>query len=110
MTTCQGILNQIYDIIIPTSFNDGRQTIPTAGTRIQLSTTPMTCKTVVISALNANKGTIVVGGETCVAEVTAQRGTPLLAGDTYPVQIDNLNKIYLDATYAGDGVTYSYTS
>lgn len=85
---------------------DNRRSVTTAGTRVQLSTSSVPCKGVAITAEATNTGVIVVGGSTVVASPSTRRGTPLAAGDTCTLDIDNLNKVYLDATINGEGVTY----
>lgn len=95
---------------IPSAIDDGRQTVATAGTAAQLTATRTPCKVVTITAETDNTGIIVVGGEDVVAALATRRGTPLNAGDSYELSIDDLSKVYLDTTVNGDGVTYTYTS
>lgn len=88
---------------------DGRAVVTTAGTRVQLSTTSTKCYKVEIIAETDNTGIIVVGGSTVVALLATRRGVPLNAGDVLTItDVDNLNKIYLDSTVNGDGVSYVY--
>jgi len=90
-----------------TTIGDGRKVVTTAGTREALaSSTP--CKRVVITAETDNTGIIVVGGSTVVAATATRQGTPLYAGDSFELEIDNLADVYLDATVDGEGVTYTY--
>jgi hypothetical protein len=90
------------------SIGTGRQTVTTAGTRVQLSTTPTRVSEVTITAETDNTGIVVVGGATCVAALATRRGVPLNAGDTITLQINNLASVYLDAMVSTDGVTYTY--
>lgn len=96
-----------YDI--PENVSDGRRLVTTAGTRVQLSATSVPCKSVAITAMPANTGIMVVGGSTVVGTTASRQGVPLSPGDTISLDIDNLNKIYVDATQSGEGVTYAYT-
>lgn len=92
-----------------TRIKDGRTVVATAGTRVQLSTVSIPCQKVEIVAETDNTGVIVVGGTTVVALLATRRGVPLNAGDVHTItDVDNLNKIYLDTTVNGDGVTYVY--
>jgi hypothetical protein len=92
-----------------TGMGDGRKTVATAGTAEALaSSTP--AKTVMITAELDNTGLVVVGGSTVVATLASRRGTPLSAGDTVAMPIDNLADVFLDVTVSGDGVTYSFTT
>jgi hypothetical protein len=86
---------------------DGRQTVPVAGTRVTLSPTPVAVAEVTITAEADNTGAVVVGGDTCVAALATRQGTPLNAGDAYALAIDDLQKVYLDAVVASDGVTWT---
>lgn len=86
---------------------DGRQTVTTGGTRVQLSTTSTAIIEVAITAETDNTGIIVVGGSTVVASLSTRRGTPLQAGETVVLGVNDLAKVYLDTTVNTDGVTYT---
>ena len=92
----------------PTSIGDGVKNVAAAATAEALaSTTPS--QSVVITAKTTNVGEIVVGGSTVVAlSGGTRRGTPLAAGDSIKIDIDNLSKIFLDSTVSGEGVTFTY--
>jgi len=90
----------------PDSIGDGSQTVTTAGTRVQLTTTATDCKKVRITALGANSGNIWVGGAT----VANGRGKQLVPLQDIEIWIDDLSKIYIDATSDGDGVAYVYVA
>lgn len=87
---------------------DGRKTVTTAGAREALVATSTPCKKVDITALSSNKGTVVIGGITCVAAVATRSGTPLVANQGYSLEISDLNLIYLDVTTSGEGVSFTY--
>ncbi|NUQ70404.1 MAG: hypothetical protein HUU17_06220 [Chthonomonadales bacterium] len=86
---------------------DGRQVVTTAGTRVQLSTTQTSVLEVTVTAETDNTGLIVVGGSTVVGTIATRKGTPLSAGDSYTLAVNDLTDVYLDSTVNGDGVTYS---
>lgn len=90
-----------------TGISDGRKTVATAGTRETLAASTA-CKWVTITAETDNTGLVVVGGTTVVASLSTRQGTPLYAGDSVTIYIDNLNDVNLDVTVNGDGVTYTY--
>lgn len=94
-----------YDV--PGTILDNRKVVSTASTRVQLSSTSIPCKTVVVTAELSNTGVITVGSSTVIASASTRRGTPLSAGDSCVLEIDNLNKLYLDSTVSGEGVTYT---
>lgn len=96
------------------ALSDNRRVVTTAGTRVALSTTSVSVRSVTITAETDNTGVIVIGGAgTVVAAQATRRGTPLAAGDTIALTIrdddvDDLAEVGLDATIDGDGVTYIY--
>ena len=90
-----------------TTIGDGRQTVAAAGTAEALAAST-TAKVVFITAETDNTGVIAVGGSTVVAALATRRGTPLLAGDSGVLEIDDLADVYIDATVSGEGVTYTY--
>lgn len=90
---------------------DGRTTVATAGTPVQLSGTSTNCRRVTIQAERNNTGYIAVGLSNNIdAAVGSERGAQLAAGDAIDVYMSNLNKIWIDSTVNGDGVTYIYYS
>lgn len=91
-----------------TAITSGRKIVATAGTRETLVAATTRARRVEITAETDNTGIIVVGGSSVVAALATRVGTPLNAGDTMTIEIDDLQKIYLDTTVSGDGVTYNY--
>ncbi len=91
---------------IASSIGDGSQTVATAGTRVQLITASTPCRYVIIVGLVTNTDTIWVGGTT----VAAGRGRPLVAIQSEKIDIDNVNKIWIDAAVNGEGVSFAYVS
>jgi hypothetical protein len=90
---------------IPSSIGDGTKTVTTAGTRVQLGGN-VACKKITMTALDTNTGKIYWGGAT----VSATSGAYIYAGQTQVIDIDNLNKVYLDSGVNGEGVNYSYVA
>ena len=90
------------------TLSTGRQTVTTAGTRVQLSTNSIPCTRVVITAETDNTGIITVGGSSVVAALATRQGIPLSSGDSLTAYTNNINKIYLDSTVDTDGVTFAY--
>lgn len=94
---------------------DGTRTVTTAGTRVQLSASSVPCRRVIVQAhiangdLDGGNGAIVVvGGSTCVAEASARRGVALFPNNSYVFEVTNLNSLYIDSTFDGAKVTYTY--
>lgn len=84
----------------------GSRTVTTAGTRVQLSTTSVPCIDLIVQAVFGITGRIYVGGP----NVSSTAGVYLSAGQSLPINTDNLNKVWLDSTVNAEGVTYVYTS
>lgn len=84
---------------------DGRDTVPNAGTRVQLGV--QACKVVAVTAETDNTGLIVIGGATVVAALATRRGLPLSAGDSVTLTVDNVSRLFIDATVNTDGVTWA---
>lgn len=94
-----------------TTLNSGRKVVATAGSAEQLSTgSPVHCSGISVTAETDNTGVVVVGDSTVVAALATRKGTPLNAGDTINLALDQLSDVWLDVTVNGDGVTYNVLS
>lgn len=89
------------------SLIDGRQTVTSAGTRVQLSTTSTPILTVAIQAETDNTNPVTVGGATVVGALATRRGIALSAGASVTLAVNNLTDIYIDSITNGEGVTYT---
>ena len=89
----------------PSTIYNGKKTITTAGTAEALASSTAV-KSVVIKALYSNTGKVYVGN----SSVSSSNGVELEAGDAIGIDIDNLNKIYIDADNDGEGVSYIATN
>lgn len=89
------------------SLTCGRKTVTTGGTAEALSSTATSISEVTITAETDNTGYVVVGNSSVVASLATRKGTPLSAGQTITLAVNNLTKVYLDVTVNGDGVTYT---
>jgi len=87
---------------------DGSKDVVTPGTAVQLSATSVPIGRVVVTSKEENTGLVVIGDSTVVAAQATRRGTPLTPLSTMDLTVDDLNKIYIDAEKAGDGVTFTY--
>lgn len=95
---------QLQGTTKPTVLLFGRKAVTTAGTRVALvaTSTPLVGGYVEITALSSNTGFIYVGDVT----VASTNGHRLAAGVSTVIFIDDLNRIYLDASVSGEGVSY----
>lgn len=91
----------------PGSIICGRQTVTTAGTRVQLSTTATPILQVAITAETDNTNPVTVGDSTVVGALATRKGTPLAAGATIVLAVNDLSKVYIDAITNTEGVTYT---
>lgn len=92
-----------------TTLNDGRTTVTSAGTRVQLSATDTPILWVTVTALPSNTNLVYVGGATALAAAGAtERGVPLNAGDSTDFDVNNLTDVWLDSRVNGEGVLYTY--
>ena len=86
---------------VPTTWESGSKDVTTAGLPEALASDTK-CQSVIVQAKSTNTGTIKVGG-LASAPVFELAKNEQVAGD-----IDNLNKIRIDATINGEGVNYLY--
>ena len=84
---------------IPTSLSHAQKVVPTAGSRVQLTTA--TIVSITIKALSTNTGLIYVGG----SGVTSANGFELSTGDSVTLAIDDADVIWLDSSVSGEGVS-----
>ncbi len=87
-----------------TSVGNGSKNVTTAGTRVQLSVTSVPIKKVTIRAKADNTGFIYVGGST----VSSSSNIYLQPMDSIPLDVANLNAVWLDSSANGDGVFFTY--
>lgn len=107
-TTGRLLVESLTEVEGHGTVGDGTATVTTAGTRVQLSTSSVSCKRVIIQANVANTGVIVVGGSTVVATEATRRGLALTNQSWEIFYASNLNLIYIDSTANGDKVNYYY--
>ena len=86
---------------------DGVKTVSSAGTDVVLGG-HVDCKKIDILAQTDNTGLIAVGFTGVDATEATGTGVILYAGDTYSLEMVNLNLIYIDSTVSGEGVRYTY--
>lgn len=86
----------------------GVKTVAVAGTDETLVSAARSCKWVIVQAQTDNTGIIAVGGVGVDATVATGTGVALTAGQSVTLAIDDLLRVYVDATVSGDGVRYTY--
>lgn len=75
--------------------------VTTVGTRVQLPS--VTCRRVTIIARKANTGIIYVGSSTVTSAIY---GIALDPKDRIEIEVSNSNLVYIDASVAGEGISY----
>ena len=97
-----------------THLRDGLQTVAAPGTAVQLEDVEGAAAPVVgvvIQALETNEGKVVVGGKDVVAApgthaAPTRKGIALSPGADVTMDVNDLGAIWVDATVAGDGVSW----
>ncbi len=90
------------------SFITGQRTVDTAGTAVQLTTTPIQVSdgfSLTVIAKPANTGYIYVGREKTDAE-GSQAFNGLSAGLAISLKIDRADKVWVTSSVAGEGVSW----
>ena len=100
-------LGAVYTTHGITGGADGVTTVSSAGTDVVLGG-DVACKKIDIQAQTDNTGLIAVGFTGVDATEATGTGVILYAGDTYSLEMVNLNLIYIDSTVSGEGVRYTY--
>ena len=95
--------------VTPSSITSGRKTVATAGSAVTLVVASTPCLWVEVCADLGNTNPVVVGGSGVVAANDAQAGIVLLPGNP-PIRmdIDNVQKLYVDAQTNGDSICFNY--
>lgn len=87
---------------------DGLQNVATPGSAVQLAAASTRCEEVTVMANLGNTDVVTVGDSTVVGAASGRRGIPLAAGVSVTLALSNLNKVWLDAVVAGEGVSFLY--
>lgn len=82
----------------------GLKTITAAGTPERISDQDTTNAQIIIIALRSNTGYIYIGFDKEVS--SANYGVELGPKDHIAIPIDNLNKIWIDSSVSGEGISY----
>jgi hypothetical protein len=90
------------DPLPATAIYTGQVDVPTATTRVQVSSSSVSVRSVTIKALVGNGGFIYVGK----SDVDSSNGFELDAGESISVDVNNLNLLYVDTSNSGDDICY----
>lgn len=86
----------------------GKATVVTAGTCVQLTTTPTEAKSIDVTANYNNTDIVTVGGSGVIGAQTGRMGVPIASGNTYTFKVTDVSLVWIDAVSSGDGVTFNY--
>ncbi len=92
----------------PANINSNRKVVTTAGTRVKLVAAATLCRKVLITAPSSNGGSVYVGGSNVSAVASSEIGVLLNPTGSASIDIDDVSKIWIDATVNGEGVTFTY--
>ena len=92
----------------PTVIGSGRKTVTTPGSAEKLISTITVCRKVILTAPAGNGGEVYVGDSSTSAVSGSQKGLLLLPTGSATIDIDDVSKVWIDATVAGEGVTFTY--
>lgn len=87
------------------SVGSGNAIVATAGTAVQLSSTSIICKRVIVHAVS---GHCVVGGSNVKYDPAHRKGVEIFKTQREVFYIDNVNKLYIDAKDNNTLVSYYY--
>lgn len=96
-----------------TSIGNSTQTVATAGTRVQLSATPIVCKRVWVQSYESNGslasgGLIVVGGSGVVASAGTRNGYALYPTQGAWFEVSDVSLLWIDSVDNSAKVSYHY--
>jgi hypothetical protein len=91
-----------------TAIANGTKNVTTSGTPVQLLSSSTAWTTVVVCAKPTNTGVIAVGASNVVAASANLNAIPLMPGDSISLPINDVSKVYIDATVSGEGVAFLY--
>lgn len=91
-----------------TTINSGRQTVATPGVAVKLISAVTPASKVIITAPAENGGAVYVGASNVSAVSGSQRGLLLNPTGSATLDIDSVDKVWIDAEISGDDVTFTY--
>lgn len=102
---------QTHGGVIPTgtTIGAGRKTVTTAGTAEKLIAASTPCRKVILTAIPTNTGTVAIGDSSALATAGSERGVQLIGSFAREeIEIDDVSKIWIDASTNGEGVSFTY--
>lgn len=96
----------------PSFLTSGRRTVTNPGSPVQLmaQSSASLAKKVYITAPSSNGGYVYVGDLNVSAVSGSEKGVLLTPIGSVTIDINDVSKIWIDATVVGEGVTFTYVS
>ena len=97
----------------PSAIANGKQTVAVSGSAVQLTTASTACVEVILTANSSNGGIIAFGGSGINAVSNGSitiNGSYLFGSATQKIPIDDVSKIFIDASVSGNGVSFTYVT
>ena len=88
------------------ALDSGRQTVTSNGTEVQLSSTSIPCKRVIVQAETDNTNPVTVGGSDVVGALATRQGIALTAGSAITIRTNDVSNIWIDSVTDTEGVTW----
>ncbi len=88
----------------PGGINNGAKTVDVAGTAEQLVAVSVPCVKIIMTAEDDNTSKIYYGG----SSVSSSSGDYLFPAQKVTLEINDLQKVYIDAETSTDGVKFTY--
>ena len=101
-TAVTGTYTGDFNLKALSNVQSGQKDVTTAGTAEALTSTSTTCRAVAIKAKSTNTGNIYVGN----SGVTSSNGFILRGSESITLDIDDVSKVYIDASVSGEGVSW----
>lgn len=89
------------------SVPSAQTTLVTPGVPVQLTLDQVPCAKVFLTAGRSNVGTLTVGDK-LVKYALPTSGGDIIASNTMEIEVDDLNKIFIDGSNAGDTWSFVY--
>jgi hypothetical protein len=95
------------DVTPTTAVVNGRVSVPTPGTPVQITGGSTPFKKCTFQGDEANVDTVAIGGVGVIAALGTRTGVALLPFQSEEIENSDLSLYYVDAVNAGDSITYS---
>ena len=96
----------VASVAIPSAVKHGYKDVASAGTALAIGGSQAITSGVTVKAYASNTGLVFVGDSTVTNASGAYKGFELSAKESHFIEVDNINKVYVDAAVTGEGVCW----